>query len=180
MNGKRILQMLLVVLVTALVPAGCATTPRKAQFLVPDFAQADIRTIFMPPVSYEAGYGPPDGVDLDKEIHREFTMELKKKGYRVTQAPGGETGEATLQIHVDFLFMSQNLDDVSPPPMIRIHAQGSLASAKGGKELWRDEGEGQVGGMGGMRINYLTESRLLAISILASQLLDTLPNVAGR
>jgi hypothetical protein len=168
------------VLLLVVLLGGCAA-PKQPQLLVPDFREAGIRTIHLPPVSFEQRYEPPYDIDLDKELRQRLSAVLASKGYAVDlTAGGGGNNDATLQVHVDFLFISETLSDRQPPPVIDIEAAGRLVSTKDGRELWRDRGGGRVGGTGGSRIIYPSADRYLAISLLADHLLKTLPSTRSR
>jgi hypothetical protein len=180
MNAKKILKWLLFALLPILLLNGCATTPRQPQFLAPDFPEAGICIIHLPPVSFEAGYEPPYDIDLDGELRQQLRTVLESKGYQVDPTPEGAGNHATLWVHVDFLFISETFGDREPPPVIDFQAAASLVSAKGGRELWRDRGGGWVGGTGGTRISYPTADRYLALSLLADHLLATFPNAVRR
>jgi hypothetical protein len=168
------------VLLLVVLLGGCAA-PKQPQLLAPDFREAGIRTIHLPPVSFEARYEPPYDLDLDKELRQRLTAVLVGKGYGVDLTARGEgSSDATLLVHVDFLFISETLSDKQPPPVIDIEAAGRLVSTKDGRELWRDRGGGRVGGTGGTRIIYPAADRYLAISLLADHLLKTLPSTRSR
>jgi hypothetical protein len=179
MNAKTILQLNLAVLMLVLLLGGCATS-RQPLFLAPDFPDAGIRSVHLPPVSFERRYEPPYDIDLDGELRRLLRPILVSKGYQVDLTPAGSKNDATLQVHVDFLFISETFSERQPPPVIDIEAAASLVSARDGRELWRDRGGGRVGGAGGSRIVYPDADRYLALSLLADHLLATLPNAAGR
>jgi hypothetical protein len=179
MNAKNFLQIHLVVLLLVLLVSGCAT-PRQPLVLAPDFLDAGIRVIHLPAVSFERRYEPPYDIDLDGELRRRLTTVLENKGYQVDLTPGGGGNDATLQVHVDFLFISETLSERQPPPVIDIEAAARMVSAKDGRELWRDRGGGRVGGTGGTKIVYPTADRYLALSLLADHLLATLPSAVAR
>ncbi|HXV21432.1 MAG TPA: hypothetical protein VD811_10650 [Desulfuromonadales bacterium] len=179
MNAKKILRVHLIILLLALLVGGCAT-PRQPLVLAPDFRDAGIRVIHLPAVSFERRYEPPYNIDLDSELRQRLAAVLKTKGYQVDLTPDGEKTDATLQVHVDFLFISETLSDRQPPPVIDIEAAARMVSAKDGRELWRDRGGGRVGGTGGTRIFYPTADRYLALSLLADHLLATLPSAVAR
>lgn len=180
MNTKRFELRRWFVLLLVLLLGGCAA-PKHPQVLVPDFREAGIRTIHLPPVSFEARYEPPYDVDLDRELRQRLTTVLAGKGYGVDLTASGEgNSDATLLVHVDFLFISETLSDRQPPPVIDIEAAARLVSTKDGRELWRDRGGGRVGGTGGTRIIYPSADRYLAISLLADHLLKTLPSTRSR
>jgi len=179
MNGKEILQVHLAVLLLVLLAGGCAT-PRQPLFLAPDFKDAGIRTIHLPSVSFDRSYEPPYDIDLDSELRQRIRTVLESKGYQADLTPGGGKNDATLQVHVDFLFISESFSERQPPPVIDIEAAASLVSAKDGRELWRDRGGGRVGGAGGTKIVYPAADRYLALSLLADHLLATFPSAVGR
>jgi hypothetical protein len=180
MNAKRIVLLQLVVSMLVLLLAGCAAS-KQPLLLAPDFRDAGIRTIHVPPVSFDPRYEPPYDIDLDSELRQRLSTVLASKGYAADLTTGGgATSDATLLVHVDFLFISETLSDRQPPPVIDIEAAAQLVSAKDGRALWRDRGGGRVGGTGGSRIFYPTADRYLAISLLAEHLLDSLPVVGGR
>jgi hypothetical protein len=85
-----------------------------------------------------------------------------------------------MAIHVDFLFITETYDDVTPPPVIDIEAVGELVSTSTGEVLWRDRGIGKVGGAGGDRIRRPVSAYHMALTLLVENLFDTLPAVAGR
>jgi hypothetical protein len=175
MNAKKILRLHVAVLMLVLLLGGCAT-PRQPLFLAPDFRDAGIRTIHLPPVSFDRNYEPPYDIDLDGELRQRLRAVLESKGYQIDLTPGGGKNDATLQVHVDFLFISETFSERQPPPVIDIEAAASMVSAKDGRELWRDRGGGRVGGAGGSRIVYPAADRYLALSLLADHLLATLPS----
>lgn len=180
MNAKIIFPVQLFVLTLALLLGGCATS-RQPLSLAPDFHDAGIRTIYLPPVSFERRYEPPYDIDMDRELRQRLRAVLASKGYGVDLTAGGEgTNDATLLVHVDFLFISETFSERQPPPVIDIEAAARLVSARDGRELWRDRGGGRVGGAGGTRIVYPATDRYLALSLLADHLLTTLPNAGGR
>lgn len=177
-NRTRLAQ--LFVLTMVLLLSGCATA-KQPLLLAPDFRDAGIRTIHLPPVSFDQRYEPPYDIDLDREIRQRIRTVLESKGYETDfTAGGGGNNEATLQVHVDFLFISETFGEQQPPPVIDIEAVARLVSAKDGRELWRDRGGGRVGGSGGTKIIYPVADRYLALSLLADHLLTTLPNAGGR
>jgi len=180
MTAKRSVRHQLFALMLAVFLSACAT-PKQPLLLAPDFRDAGIHNIHLPPVSFDQRYEPPYDIDLDRELRQQLSTVLTRKGYRVDPTAAGElNNDATLLVHVDFLFISETLSDRQPPPVIDIEAVGRLVSAKDGRELWRDRGGGRVGGAGGQRIVYPTADRYLAASLLADHLLTTLPNAGGR
>lgn len=174
---------------------GCAAAPRAPLALDPAFAAEKIRKVAVLPVTFVRRYEPPYDIDLDSELRSRIRTVLEKKGYVVTLAqkaagkgsaateltpnqlkalaPPGT--EAALAIHVDFLFISETYSDLVPPPVIEVEAEARLTALPEGKELWRDRGHGRAGGVGGTRIFYPTAERFLALTLLAENLLATLP-----
>jgi len=155
---------------------GCSAPPKQPILLVSDFTDAAVRTVLLPPVTFEKRYAPPFGVDIDGELRHQLRTALAGKGYRVVAPSGpGEGADAELRVHVDFLFISETFNDPQPPPVIDIEAEASLVTAGDGRELWRDRGSGRAGGVGGARILNPGIDRTLALSLLADRLLATLP-----
>lgn len=180
MKVNRTVSLQLAVLMLILFLASCATS-RQPQLLVPDFRDVGIRSIHLPPVSFDQRYEPPYDIDLDGELRHRLRSALVAKGYQVDPTPAGEgNSDATLLVHVDFLFISETYSDRNPPPVIDIEAVAHLISTRDGRELWRDRGGGRVGGTGGSRIMYPNTSRLMAISLLVDHLLSSLPNADRR
>lgn len=179
MKDKRTVSLQLAAIMLILFLAGCAAA-RQPQLLAPDFRDVGIRSIHLPPVSFDPRYEPYD-IDVDGELRRQLRSALISKGYQVDPSSAGEgNSDATLLVHVDFLFISETFSDRDPPPVIDIEAVARLVSTRDSRELWRDRGGGRVGGAGGSRIFYPHTSRQLAISLLVDNLLSTLPNAAGR
>jgi hypothetical protein len=180
MNAKKSVLLQLVVSALVLLLSGCAAS-KQPLLLAPDFRDAGIRTIHVPPVSFDPRYEPPYDINLDRELRQRLGTVLASKGYAADLTAGGVVpSDATLLVHVDFLFISETLADRNPPPVIDIEAAAHLVSTKDGRELWRDRGGGRVGGTGGSRIFYPTADRYLAISLLADHLLASLPGAGGR
>lgn len=179
-SARTVMARLTMAIIVIMTLGGCSTPMKQALFLFPDFQSAAIRTIDLPPVTFESRYEPSYAVDLDGELRQQLKAILEKKGYGVELTAGGGDSDASLLVHVDFLFISETLSDRQPPPVIDIEAEAHLVSAKGGMELWRDRGGGRVGGSGGSRIVFPAADRSLALSLLADHLLATLPSVADR
>jgi len=162
--------------IVLLLLIGCSAATKEPIHLVPDFADAAIRTVLMPPVTFDKRASPPFGIDLDGELRRQLAAVLAGKGYRVVETADPEQeADAELRVHVDFLFISETFSDRQPPPVIDIEAEASLVAARDDRELWRDRGIGKVGGAGGARILNPDVDRQLALSLLADRLLATLP-----
>lgn len=162
--------------VALLLLIGCSATPKEPIHLVPDFSDAAVRTVLLPPVTFDKRASPPFGIDIDGELRRQLASALAGKGYRVVETADREEGvDAELRVHVDHLFISETFNDRQPPPVIDIEAEGRLVATRDGRELWRDRGIGKAGGAGGARILNPDLDRLLALSQLADRLLATLP-----
>lgn len=174
--------------------AGCAAA-KKPQFVDPDFQQANVRKIALLPLSFDERYYPPYDLDLDRELRARAKTALEGKGYEVMLREGAGAGpkveagrlasfgtkgtDAVLAIHVDFLFISENYNEINPPPVIDIEAMGRLVDRATGKELWRDRGSSKIGGVGGQRIQRPDSERFLALTLLAESLFTTLPAAQG-
>jgi len=160
----------------ALLLIGCSAAPKEPIHLAPDFAQAAIRTVLLPPVTFDKRASPPSGIDIDAELRRQLAAALAGKGYRVVETTDPEQeADAELRVHVDFLFISETFSDRQPPPVIEIEAEASLVERGDARELWRDRGSGRAGGVGGARILNPDLDRLVVLSQLADRLLTTLP-----
>lgn len=181
MVGRKVLLSPLAAVLSVILLGGCAAAPKQPLFLAPDFRDAGIRTIALPPVTFDPRYEPPYFIDLDGELRHRLRTALEGKGYRAYLTQNGEREEgAELRVHVDFLVISETFSEREPPPMIDVEAEARLVSVTDGKVLWRDRGGGRVGGAGGTRIRHPDAERYLALSLLADHLLETLPPVAGR
>lgn len=167
------------------VLTACASAPKgESLFISPDFRQQEIRSIALLPVTFDERYDPPFGLDLAREIESRAASVLEEKGYRVSRPSAPESGSgvsaAALAIHVDFLFITETYDDITPPPVIDIEAAGRLVSETTGEVLWRDRGVGKVGGAGGDRIRRPISAQNLALTLLVENLLDSLPEAPER
>ena len=164
--------------------SGCALGQEEPLFLAPDFRPQETRTIALLPVTFDERYAPPLGLHVAREIESRAAAFLEQKGYRVNRGSppgsGADGSAAAMNIHVDFLFITETYDDVTPPPVIDIEAVGELVSTSTSEVLWRDRGIGKVGGAGGDRIRRPVSAYHMALTLLVENLFDTLPAVAGR
>lgn len=148
----------LLLLLSTLLLAGCATTPKTPVVLAPGFASLPLRQITLAPVIFRDE--PIDryfAARVGDEILVQSRQQLAAKGYQ-TQPPGDETvlfpfqdaavgpfppapgTDAVLIIEVDH-FLDAVLYDWAPPTGLDIYATATLTSASG-ELLWQDTGVG--------------------------------------
>jgi hypothetical protein len=179
-----------------LLTACTASQPAKPLFFDAAAWNPDIRTIALVEVSFDRRYQPPPDYDFERDLEIFFRKELERKGYRflvavrktginteksdpeqlAALAPAG--ADASLAVHVDYLFFSQTLDE-NPPPETEIAAEARLIGTRPPRELWRDYADATAGGNGDFPVGSLLFLRQNAMRDLAEQLFATLPD-AGK
>jgi len=148
--------------------ASCAGISKGPQYLSPDLETANLTTLGILPVTYDAQYAEPLDVRLSPLILRNTERVLQAKGYRtllisdplppdwgnrdamavepsdiVAHLPAGIDGAVIIRVQSHFgIDITERQPDVMGPA-ISINAVAKLVSVQNSEELWRDKGTGR-------------------------------------